>query len=439
MKFVTLFLPILLGIGAQPVIGQIPGPITNSKSPGGTAPPPQGVPGPPLDLLSQSHAGSGLGEPPEPQSEPHFENEPENPPTQRFWASTEYLLWWIKDSTFPVLLTVGSVNDAQPGAVGMPGTGVLFGGSTIDNKDRSGARLGLGYWIDDGKQFGVEAGGFYLSDRSVGTFASSNGNLGSRLLARPFFNVTTNQEDASIVAFPGVVGGNVNIGSSSEMHSAECNGLWNLTRRELLFIDVLAGFRYLDLRENININEVSQIQSTAPLFPNQQIIVTDRFGGSNLFYGGQVGLRSGVTRDRWSVEVTAKVALGISNETVNIGGTTSIQSPGQPATTFGSGLLALGSNSGRFVQDQFAVVPQVDAKFGFQITSNLRVTVGYSFVYWSSVNRPADQIDRGLAVTQIPTSTQFAGNTGGAVRPTFAFHDTDFWAHGLNVGLEFRY
>jgi len=50
----------------------------------------------------------------------------------RFWVSGEYLLWWIKDSHYPVLLTGGAPTDALPGALGMPGTRVLFGGD-VDN------------------------------------------------------------------------------------------------------------------------------------------------------------------------------------------------------------------------------------------------------------------------------------------------------------------
>jgi hypothetical protein len=27
----------------------------------------------------------------------------------------------------------------------------------------------------------------------------------------------------------------------------------------------------------------------------------------------------------------------------------------------------------------------------------------------------------------------------GALRPTFSFHDTDFWAQGLSLGLDYRW
>src|SRR5262245_9985124 len=51
----------------------------------------------------------------------------------RLWVSAEYLLWWIKDGPFPVpLATTGSATDPTPGALGQPGTTVLFGGSNVD-------------------------------------------------------------------------------------------------------------------------------------------------------------------------------------------------------------------------------------------------------------------------------------------------------------------
>lgn len=438
MRFGAFGLLILLSTSATLAFGQSLDSATDS-APLNTPPlVTQGTVGPPLDLLSLSHAGTEGGEHPEPKGEVHLPNEPETPEHHRCYARADYLLWWIKNTSFPVLLTTGSVSDARPGAVGMPGTGILFGGTPIDNKERSGARVGLGYWLDDARQVGLEAGYFYLSDRSVGAFAASSGSLGSRVLARPFFDVNANRDDSSLVAYPGVVGGNVNIGSNSELHSAEANLLWNLSRGQRFSLDALAGFRFLSLDEHLNITEVSVPQATSPRFPDQRIIVADRFSTSNDFYGGQLGLRAGLTRERWRAELTAKVGLGVVSEGVNINGFTSIQPPGQTATVTPGGLLALASNSGRSERDQFAVVPQLDANIGYQLTPWLRVSVGYSFLYWSAVGRPSEQIDRGVNLSQVPTSQTF-GTTGGAARPAFSFHETDFFAHGLNVGLELRY
>jgi hypothetical protein len=54
-------------------------------------------------------------------------------------------------------------------------------------------------------------------------------------------------------------------------------------------------------------------------------------------------------------------------------------------------------------------------------------TVGYTFLYISSVVRPSDQIDRSVNIA--PPNT----------RPAFSFHATDFWTQGVNLGLEIRF
>src|SRR5262249_61747030 len=101
---------------------------------------------------------------------------------------------------------------------------------------------------------------------------------------------------------------------------------------------------------------------------------------------------------------------------------------------FNSGLLALPTNSGRFGRDQFSVVPETGVNLSYQLCPNLRIFMGYTFLYWNNVARPGGQIDTVLNTTQ-----QSGGTLTGPARPAFAFHNSDFWAHGLNFGLELRY
>ena len=63
-------------------------------------------------------------------------------------------------------------------------------------------------------------------------------------------------------------------------------------------------------------------------------------------------------------------------------------------------------------------------------------TVGYSFIYWSRVVRPGDQIELDVNPDLLPPELD---PVEGALRPRFAFNDTDYWLHGLNVGLECRF
>jgi hypothetical protein len=59
-------------------------------------------------------------------------------------------------------------------------------------------------------------------------------------------------------------------------------------------------------------------------------------------------------------------------------------------------------------------------------------------LYLSSVFRPGDQIDLRVDSRQLPVN---GGTTNGSPNPLPAvlYRATDFWAQGVNVGLEFRY
>jgi hypothetical protein len=71
---------------------------------------------------------------------------------------------------------------------------------------------------------------------------------------------------------------------------------------------------------------------------------------------------------------------------------------------------------------------------GYDLTCNLRATVGYTFIHWCQVARAGDQIDRGVNPSQLPPA-----DLDGAPRPRFDFVDSGFWAQGLHFGLEYHF
>ncbi len=93
---------------------------------------------------------------------------------------------------------------------------------------------------------------------------------------------------------------------------------------------------------------------------------------------------------------------------------------------FVGGLLAEPSNIGSFHKDQFSVVPQVDLTLSYHIDQHWRIFGGYDFLYWSSVVRPGQQIDRTLDETQIP-NFEPAGTvpSAGQNRPAVLFQRSD--------------
>jgi hypothetical protein len=348
------------------------------------------------------------------------------PPGNRFYASAEYLLWWLRGSPTPPLVTSGSTADAIPGAIGQPGTHVLFGGNSLGTSARSGLRATVGYWFNEDHTLGVEASGFFLGNQSPGFSITS---LGSPVLARPFINAATGTETAEGVAAPGVLGGTVAVSTTSAFNGAEVNLRSNLFCGCNWYVDALLGFRYLALTESLTTSE----NLTVLLPGGGGISVVDRFATENRFYGTQVGAYGEYRYGAWSLGVRASVALGTTEQLVDISGSTRLSSP-TTSGSFPGGLLAQSTNSGRHVRDLFGVVPEVGLNLGYQFTNHIRGFVGYNFIYWNNVVRPGGQIDLRVNPNQIPPPV-----SGGPQLPAFGFRGTEFWAQGVTLGIEFRY
>ncbi len=352
-----------------------------------------------------------------------------------FYGKADNLLWWIKGTSTPVLATTGP---AVPGGgtLGQPGTSVLFGGSNVHLNEFNGGRFTLGYWCDDCKTKGIEFTYFFIGQRT-NVFSANSGQF--PVITRPFFNLNRGVEDVEITASPGQANGVLTISNSHRLWGAETNFRCNYCSGCWYRVDLLAGFRFLELTDDLNITERISFVPGATVQPaGTQVLVSDRFGTRNQFYGGQVGTNIEMRHGRWTLDLLSKVALGSTHQVVNIQGDQTIKTPTGNVTTFQGGLLALPSNSGRFTRDRFSVVPEWGATIGYNVTDQLRLTVGYSFIYWSDVVRPSDQIDRGLNVQQIPNGP--GGPTlVGPNRPISPFRSTDFWAQGLNFGIDYKY
>ena len=81
------------------------------------------------------------------------------------------------------------------------------------------------------------------------------------------------------------------------------------------------------------------------------------------------------------------------------------------------------------------MVPELGINLGFDLTRQLRLVGGYSLIYWSAVARTGDQIDLNLTPPQFPPPQ----NATASRFPEFRFAMSDYWAQGLNLGLDFRF
>ena len=360
---------------------------------------------------------------------------PDDPLRNHLYVSAEYLLWATKGDVLPPLISQGSVGDLaaglRAGSEGLPGTVNLFGGADYNTAVRSGGRLMAGYWFGDDHCLGIEGGGFFLSSMSKDFSATG---FGSPILARPFFDTTEggapNVEFVSLINAAGtpVLGGTASASIRNSFWGAEANLRSNLWCGPRWDVDGLVGYRHLQLDETLNVSEslVGLGAATGFTFASN-----DGFHVQNSFNGVQVGLDAERRFGRWFLDLKTKVALGDVTERADLTGATTSAFNG--ATTFvGNGGLLTADRVGSYRQSRFAVSPEVGLNLGYNITEHMRAFVGYDYLYLSSVARAGDQVNLNV------NPNRFLGGGGPANSP-FVFHSTDYWAQGVNFGLEFRW
>src|SRR5262249_46381240 len=159
---------------------------------------------------------------------------------------------------------------------------VLFGGSGVDNEERSGGRFTAGYWLNRSQTVGVEGSYLFLGSRSV-NFAAGTPGAGPFVIARPFFNVITGAEDSELVSVPGLLTGAVGVSLSSRLQGAELNGVCNLCCGCSGRVDLLAGFRYLRLDEGLGIAENLAVAPGVPVTGGTNFLVNDQFDTRDQF------------------------------------------------------------------------------------------------------------------------------------------------------------
>ena len=197
-------------------------------------------------------------------------------------------------------------------------------------------------------------------------------------------------------------------------------------------IDATLGWRFYELKEGLEIREdLTSLSTSNP----GSFIINDKFQTRNQFNGAELGFQWMGRRGFWSLDMLMRMGLGNTLQTVTINGNTQT-TQGATVTNANGGLLAQRTNIGGYSRNQLGVVPELGATLGYQVSQRLRFTAGYSFIYWSNVVRPGDQIDTtvnpNLLPPENPTQTAF-------LNPSFAFRETDYWIQGVSFGSEYRW
>lgn len=344
------------------------------------------------------------------------------------WAVTaEYLLWFRRGMTLPPLVTTSFEGTTleNAGVLGEATTTVLFGNQTVGDGSQSGGRLTVMRWMDDEDYFGFGGRAFIL-DTQNDTFAAATGT--NPILARPYFDVSDGQaaqQNSLVISFPNVQTGQVNVNLSSDVLGGDF-----FVRRQIYSscksrVDLWLGYQYSRITSDLIIDSTSTEASGATLE------VTDQFGARNEFHAVTLGFVANYDRPTWHCELLAKIGLGRMHQSVTMSGSNTIIDQGQ-RTPSPEGLLVRSTNTGTFAQDDFAVSPELGVSWTWHAHRLVDVTVGYSFIYWTSVLSAPGAIDPNLAVNLSDPPT-------GAQNPAVNFGDTSYWLHGVSVGLSGRF
>jgi hypothetical protein len=387
-----------------------------------------------VEIPDEPNAFSGVSPPPAPK---WWQLPALNGPG-RVWASADYLYWWIKDGPVPGPLVTSGTTDSQ-GVLGNAGTVVLLGDKGLDYGPLSGGRFTFGFCNED-RSWSVEAVALVLE---TGQFGFATGT--APVLARPFVNALSGQETVSLVSLPGAFAGAIQVGSSTDLAGVEVNLIHNVSHGFGAAVNLIAGFRYLQLDEDLAISNTSTILPGGTVGFNGETItgagsfsLSDDFKTRNQFYGGQAGAELSYQYCGFFLQFAGKMGVGNTHETVQANGQTTATDAGGTSRTTAGGLFAVPGNIGLASRNAFTLVPEGSFTFGVDLSQNIHLYAGYSVLYWEDILRPGNVINRSVNTSSVPTSLTF-GTGAGTVAPLSTSHRSDFWAQGLNVGVAFQY
>jgi Putative beta barrel porin-7 (BBP7) len=354
------------------------------------------------------------------------------PAGDAFWAELDVLAWTVKGDNLPALITTSPAGTPQAlaGALGTPGTTVLFGDSVVNDGWRAGARIQAGYWLDGARTRAVEVSFFDLDAASTGFAASSNG---STILARPFVDANSGASSAQLVAFPGL-----SSGATAAHETSRLLGAGALYRREIASwadagVSALVGYRYLHSSDRLDIASAITVLGGGAVPVGTGIAASDAFDARSDFHGLDLGVAGELRRGPWIFEARATVALGANLNQAQISGSSTLTLGGLTTASPG-GLLALTSNIGSSSQTRFAVVPELRLKAGYQLTPQWRLVAGYDVLYWSDVQRAGGLIDSTVNPNLLP-----AGSGAGPQRPQAVFATSPLLAQGFSLGARYGF
>jgi len=367
-----------------------------------------------------------------------------DPDAARAWFSTTLLVLAAKDAPLHVPLAIAKTTP-PPGIPVLGNDEIRFGAFV-------GAQMMGGIWFgNEDTPVGFELGGFVVGKLNTEKAAISDA-IGIPEIYRPIYDATTGQPATVDVSFPGSFSGRLDYYASSQFWGAEANVRAVLNDCAYLKVEALGGFRYLGLNEGLDIIQISQglggsynTGAFGTLTGIPRIRIDDHFNTQNYFYGGQAGTKITIISDPCWVAVGGKFGMGVNDQLVRTWGTTSYTQGGDGVNFVGpggrafGGLLAGPSNSRDQRRSQFACMAEGSAELGLQCCSWMELSLGYTFLWWGSVLRPADQIDQRVNLNGFPLSTTYNPASLVPAQPINQMIERDFWAQGLTFMVRFLF
>lgn len=290
--------------------------------------------------------------------------------------------------------------------------------------------MALGTWLEPSLHWGIDVTTMTLFDQST---EKQFGSAGDLYLLRPFRDADTNTPQFLPIAGAGNPGG-INIQTNSRFDGQEIHLLYDPHFEFLspgMTMYFMFGYRHFNLSDDLQIQDYS-------IYPNQPATIAtyDHFSTHNDFNGGQIAMKTSYQASRWSLDFTSKISLGTSTQNVYVNGFANGYSPSSGPVGQPGGFLALPTNIGEYQRQRLAFAPEVGLKFNYKFTNNLIGSIGYNFVYLSSVVRPGDVIDTTINSNYLPFTN---GNGSQTQRPGIMWRDDSYWTQGLSIGLTLQY
>ena len=317
-----------------------------------------------------------------------------------------------------------------------------FGGGMFGETLRGGGRVTLGLWLDDCDSIGIGTRFLGVQGDRIDYARASDANSFPTIL-RPFFNTDPDPNrfgpDALIVSLPGLSTGSIDIRTSNDVYSSDTFLRVNMLRDSQTRWDLIGGYHFTLVDDGLTVHNRSTI--TGGQNPVGTIFdFRDAFNARNEFHGGSIGVMGQRTHGCWTMNLLAKLSVGRSYQSVTIDGQTTVIDVGGGVATTAGGLLTQPTNIGNYQRTKTVFVPEAALSLNRRITDNWDVSIGYSFIGWSSVLLAGDQIDRSVNNTATVNGSQLNGGAlNGPANPRFAFTDTSFWLNAMSFGVNYRY